>query len=162
MGRWLGAVLALLALVWLWLVDNYIPDIPTEGEPGPRAFPFLLGIVLAALGTLMALQRGADAGGDDASEPAGQTPSDASARGEWTLALATFAALIGHAFLLDKLGFLVATALLAVLATTGILRMRNVWFVAAFALSVSASCWFVFRALLGIPLPGGSWVGWLQ
>ena len=52
--RRLGATFVLVALAWLWLVDRHIPEVLTEGEPGPRAVPFLLGIVLAILGIALA------------------------------------------------------------------------------------------------------------
>ena len=51
--RWLGPVIALVAAVWLVLFYLYIPGAQNEGEPGPRAFPIVLGVSLLGLGILM-------------------------------------------------------------------------------------------------------------
>ena len=95
----LPAFLVSVALLWLWLVDNYIPEVPTEGEPGPRALPFLLGVILALLGIALAVQR-------DAKRPSVQH------EGEWQVAVATFLLLLVYAFALDKIGFISSTTLL--------------------------------------------------
>ena len=56
--RILGLVLLFVALVWLWLAFTYIPGARGAGETGPRAFPVLLGMVLAGLGVALALNPG--------------------------------------------------------------------------------------------------------
>ncbi|OFW00348.1 MAG: hypothetical protein A3I61_07095 [Acidobacteria bacterium RIFCSPLOWO2_02_FULL_68_18] len=144
--RRLGATFVLVALAWLWLVDRHIPEVLTEGEPGPRAVPFLLGIVLAILGIALAL------------EPGPKGPGGT--RRETGIALATFALLVVYAFLLDRAGFVISTVALMVAALAGVLRIRRWLFVAAFAATFSFGCWIVFNTLLGIPLPRGAWVTW--
>jgi len=161
--RWLGATLVLMALAWLWLVYTDIPDAGTEW-PGPRGFPVLLGIVLALLGSwLIALPE------PQASEPRTHEPRtpgpvppipDPDFRRDLAVAGRVFALLVLCAFLLDRAGFLIATPLVIVLAMGGVLRMRRWLFIACFAAIFPLGCWVVFSALLGIPLPRGSWMAW--
>jgi putative tricarboxylic transport membrane protein len=148
----LGVVLTLLALVWLWLVDNYIPNVATEGEPGPRALPFLLGIFLAILGVALAY-----AGRVPASSSVRQAQPDRSSN-EWRVALTTVALLLAYTFLLDKLGFITSTAVLMLAAMAGVLGMRRWVFMAVFAAAFATGSWLVFNTLLGIPLPRDPWL----
>jgi putative tricarboxylic transport membrane protein len=151
-NRALGVSLTTVAIVWLWLVSTYIPDIPTEGEPGPRAFPFLLGVMLAVLGAALALSppAGPAAGPEDRSSPALALRT--------RVALTTFALLIAYAFLLDKAGFIASTIALMVVLVAGILGLRRWVFIGALAVGFTIACWAVFVSLLGVPLPGGSWM----
>ena len=146
-NRRLGVALVLIGLAWLWLVQYYIPQVPTEGEPGPRFVPFVLGVVLAVLGIALAVH------------PGPRVPVDPSRR-ETRIALATFAMLILYAFLLDRAGFVLSTAALMVAAVVGVLRIRRWLFMAVFAVAFPVGCWIIFDSLLGIPLPSGTWVAW--
>jgi hypothetical protein len=150
--RWLGPCLMLLAIIWLWLVYTYIPGARAEGEPGPRGFPVLLGIVLGGLGALISVS--AFASGDrkitDEIEPV--------SRSEGLIAAGTFGLLMLYAFLLSKAGFLIATPIVVVLAMSGILRMRNWLLVFALAGGLTLACWLFFVVLLEAPLPRGTWL----
>jgi putative tricarboxylic transport membrane protein len=151
-NRALGVSLTMVAIVWLWLVRSYIPDVPTEGEPGPRAFPFLLGVILAILGAALALSPPGDS-------PAG--PDDPSAPGparRTRVALTTFTLLIAYAFLLDKAGFIASTIALMVVLMAGVLGLRRWGMIGGLAVAFTVGCWAVFVSLLGVPLPGGSWM----
>ena len=153
----LGVVLTLLALVWLSLVNAYIPAVASEGEPGPRALPFLLGIILAMLGVALAAQ------GYVGRIPPSTSVKDAQADPP-TLrtAVATIALLLAYAFLLDKIGFISATAGLMLTAMAGVLGMRRWAFMAMFAVAFATGTWLVFNTLLGIPLPRDPWLASLQ
>ena len=142
MNRGLGVSLTALSVVWLWLAATYIPDIPIEGEPGPRAFPFVLGIILAVLGIALALQP------SDVGRVQPRTP----------IAIATVALVIAYAFLLDRAGFIISTIALIVVAMTGILGIRRWLFIGSLAVGFTLGCWVVFVSVLGVPLPGGSWM----
>ena len=157
LDRWLGACLTLGALVWLWLVRTYVPDIRTEGEPGPRGFPLLLGGVLAGLGALMAFRafRGARKGADTTQADAVAPVSSK----ECAVAGGTFALLILYAFLLDKVGFIIGTPVVMALAMAGLLRMGALR-VASIAIGFTFACWLVFNVLLATPLPRGTWMMW--
>jgi hypothetical protein len=172
--RWLGPSLTLLALAWLWLVLTYIPGARAEGEPGPRAFPILLGAMLAGLGISMAvmalISRRRHVGrvldhtvGRVLSDPADATVEMIAplTRREATFAASTFGLLILYAFLLDKVGFVIATPVVMALTMCGLLRMRRWVLIVSLAVGFTLGCWAIFDALLGTPLPRGSWATWL-
>jgi putative tricarboxylic transport membrane protein len=149
--RWLGPVLALLALAWLALVYAYIPGSRDEGEPGPRAFPIVLGASLLGIGVLMtvsALSRRGKAAADQ-EKPA--TLREAIIVG------GTFGLLVLYAFLMEKAGFLISTPVVVLLMMYGILRMRNWLFMLLMASGITAFCWLFFVYVLGTPMPQGSW-----
>ena len=163
LDRWLGPALTLLALAWLWLAYTYIPGARAEGEPGPRAFPVLLGVALGGLGIVMtgtALASARGHAGRVLSDPATETIPPLSRR-EAGVAASTFGILILYAFLLDKAGFVIATPIVIVLAMCGPLRMRRWLLDLSLAVGFTLGCWVIFDALLGTPLPRGSWGMWL-
>jgi hypothetical protein len=176
--RWLGPALTLLALAWLWLVQTQIPD-PAAEWPGPRGFPWLLGIVLAVLGLWMALtalagphppspglRRTTEASGEGGRrtrptyDPGSRIPDPGSRRREVGVAGGTFGVLVLYAFLLQRVGFLLATPVVIALTMRGVLRMRAWIPILSLAVAFTLGCWLVFQALLGTPLPRGSWIGW--
>ncbi len=152
--RWLGPVIALMALAWLAIVYAYIPAARNEGEPGPQGFPIVLGIALFCTGafiTASSFFRGRKAA------LASATPVS---RREVTIVGGTFGLLMLYAFLMEKTGFLIATPIAVLIMMVGILRMRNWPFILLMAAGVTASCWLFFVVLLGAPMPHGSWL-WL-
>ncbi len=151
LDRVLGLVLVVVALTWLWLAYTYIPGPRGAGEMGPRAFPVLLGFVLAGLGTVVALS---PAGVGDSIKPV--------TRSEAAMAAGTIGVLVLYAFLLERVGFLIATPTAIAIAMRGLVRERRVTRIAALAIGFTAGCWAIFDALLGTPLPRGSWALWLR
>jgi putative tricarboxylic transport membrane protein len=152
--RWLGPVIALAALTWLVLVYMYIPAARTEGEPGPRAFPIVLGVSLLGIGILMtvtALTKGQKAAAGD------EKPVT---RRETTVVAGTFGVLMLYAFLMEKTGFLISTPIAVLLMMYGLLEMRNWRFMLLMAVGVTGFCWLMFEIVLGAPMPRGSWL-WL-
>lgn len=156
LDRWLGPCLILLAVVWLWLSYAYIPGARGEGEPGPRAFPVLLGILLAGLGAVMTASAWTST--QDAAAAEITTPAS---RREGIIVAATFGLLLLYAFLLDKTGFLIATPIVVALAMRGILNIRNWMLTLGLAGGLTIGCWLFFVSLLGAPLPRGAWLLWL-
>jgi hypothetical protein len=152
LDRVLGLVLVAMALVWLWLAFTYIPGARSEAETGPRAFPVLLGMALAGLGVTMALL---------ARKP-GIEPVAPVTRNETVVVAGTIGVLVLYAFLLERAGFLIATPIAITLTMWGLVRARSVAVVASLAIGFTVSCWAIFDALLGTPLPRGSWVLWLR
>lgn len=150
--RWLGPVITLLALVWLVLVYAYIPAARNPGEPGPRAFPIVLGIALLGIGILITVS---------AYVPGRKLiPGESVTRRETMIVVSTFGVLMLYAFLMEKTGFLISTPIVVLLMMYGILRMRNWLFMGMMAVGVTTVCWLFFVLLLGTPMPHGSWL-WL-
>ncbi len=150
--RWLGPCLVVLALIWLWLAYTYIPGARAEGEPGPRAFPILLGALLIGLGvmiTAFALRAGRREAADE--------PVEAVSRREAAIVAGTFAILMLYAFLLEKLGFVLATLVAILLMLRGILRIRAWMTNLLMAGGITLACWLIFVKLLEAPLPRGTW-----
>lgn len=152
LDRWLGPCLVVLAIIWLWLAFNFIPGARAEGEPGPRAFPVLLGALLIGLGVMMAAsavrarRRGA-----------AEERIEAVSGREAAIVAGTFGVLMLYAFLLEKLGFVFATPIIILLAMRGILRIRA-WLPGfLMAGGVTLVCWLIFVKLLEAPLPRGTW-----
>jgi hypothetical protein len=79
-------------------------------------------------------------------------------RREAALAGAVFGLLIFYAFLLERVGFLIATPVVMALAMVGPLRMRTWLVVALLAVGFTFGCWVIFDSLLGTPLPRGPWM----
>jgi len=152
LDRWLGPCLMALALIWLWLAFSYIPGARGEGEPGPRAFPILLGAVLGGLGVMVT----AAAFGSGRRESAEEQIHPVSGR-EAAIAAGAFGALMLYAFLLERLGFVIATPIIILVTMRGILRIRAWLLNLLMAGGVTLVCWVIFVMLLEAPLPRGTW-----
>lgn len=153
--RWLGPLIMLLALLWLVLIYQYIPGSRGEGEPGPRAFPVVLGVVLLGLGVLITVS--AVSTGRKALLYA-EKPAT---RREITIVAGTFGLLLLYAFLMETVGFLIATPVVILLTMVGILQMRNWFFMLLMTAGVTLGCWLFFVVLLKTPMPHGSWLWFL-
>ena len=153
LDRWLGPCLMALALIWLGLAYAYIPGARGEGEPGPRAFPILLGAVLAGLGAMVT----AAAFGTGRREAAGEQRIAAVSGREAAIVAGIFGVLMLYAFLLERLGFVVATPIIILATMRGILRIRTWTINCLLAGGVTFACWLIFAKLLEAPLPRGSW-----
>jgi hypothetical protein len=157
--RWLGIVLALFALGWSWVVVATIPP-GWEGAAGPRGFPLLLGIALGALGVYMcasALRSRPDPGPPDTDVDRIEPVS----RSEVRIVGLTMLVLLAYAFLLDKLGFLVATPVMVAGALWLIVGQRSWVTILLLAAGLTAGSYLVFGVLLPARLPEGSWLEFL-
>lgn len=153
LDRWLGPCLMLLAVVWLWLAYEYIPGARSEAEPGPRAFPVLLGAALFGLGLIVTVSAFLSA----RHPRAGADLVAAVTRHEAFIVGGTFLLLLLYAFLLERAGFLLSTPLVVVIAMRALLRRQSWTLTVLLAAGVTLSCWLVFVALLEAPLPRGTW-----
>jgi len=149
--RWLGGGLVLAALGWVWLVQTQIPDPGTT--PGPRGFPRLFGVVLAALGGWIIAVPSLPAPAPE------RRPDGRSDRHELAGAGGAFGVLVLYAFLLERTGFLIATPAIVVAAMVGLLRLRHWLSILSLAAGLTLGVWTIFEAL-GTPLPRGTWIGW--
>ena len=129
LDRVLGLSLLLVALVWLWLAFTYIPGPRGPGETGPRAFPVLLGMVLAGLGVAVALNP----------RPAAEAVAPLTRR-EALVAAGTIGLLVVYAFLLERVGFLIATPVVIAFAMWGLVRVRSVVRIVVLAIGFTVGC----------------------
>ena len=154
LDRWLGLVLVVLALGWTGIVLQTIPAASDQAAAGPRAFPLILGGMLAALGLYLGgvaalrLKRGVPAG-KPIERPDGR---------EIRVAGAIFAILVLYGFLMAKIGFVLATPIVVVLALRVSSRAVSWPMVVALALGITAGCFLVFEVVLTANLPRGTWL----
>jgi len=152
--RWLGPILFPLALVWSWLVFDTIPAAEEAGEAGPRAFPLMMGAALAALALILTVSAWRAYGARDEEVRTVARVTGAEVR----IVALTFGLIVGYGFLMEKIGFLLATPLVVLLALHGILRIRA-WRVGlALAAGLTAACFVIFIELMEAPLPRGIWL----
>jgi len=146
------AAAALLAVALVWIVLVYTTIEPGQGVAmGPRAFPLFFGVVLGglALGLLAeSFTRLHEA--DD--EPAQAMP------GEATTVLATIGSIVFYGAIMESIGFIPSTILVAALMMVFVLRIWSPLKVAAMSIGLSLGCYLVFSKLLGTYLPPGTWI----
>ena len=123
-----------------------IPD-PGLEDVGPGAFPFVLGIVIAACGLLLLLTAFRERRAGEPLEPV-----------RWAAVLAALALLVAYAISLDYLGFFVATALFVV-ASLMLLGTRGPVRLALSGVAISGGILMIFGVLLRVSLPAGTLFG---
>jgi putative tricarboxylic transport membrane protein len=116
--------------------------IGTATEPQPGFFPFLGGITITILSGFLLVQawRGRSAG----------TQSFGNLRRPSLLILGLFF----YVFLLDALGYIISTTLLAAIVLY-IMETKPWWVLAGVSLSLSIGTFILFDRLLSMPLPKG-------
>ena len=147
----LGLAALLLALGAFLLVETQRIAVPvsTNGV-GPRFFPTVVGGVLVVVSLWLAVD--VLRGGHGEMEAAEDVDTDRSS--DWTTLALLSAVFLGHAFLLEPLGFPVAAALLffGVAAALGSRRWARD---AAVAVALAVLVFVVFARGLGVGLPAG-------
>lgn len=146
--RWAAAVLTIAALIVLNEARKL--RVGTVVAPGPGFFPLVLGAAfcLVSLALLVRALRTAAP-----PEPAGAGPADR--LGRWKVA-GIITALVGYAFALESLGFVVATFALLVFFFRALEGQRWVAAVGG-SLAVSLLTFVVFKLWLQVSLPPGPW-----
>ena len=154
--RLAGFALLAVAVSWSGLVYWTIPA-GSDGYIGPRAFPLFLGLILTGLSAAMLFRAFLPKTGMPAQEPGDDAHMSITGQ-EARLAGGVFLVIIGYGFLLEKLGFVLATPIMIVVTLVGVLGLRRPLQIAAIAAGVTIGCWGIFGKLLGVYLPHGSWV----
>jgi len=115
--------------------------------PEPGFFPFLAGAVVAALTLCRLVALGL--------QKTPSTVSNESTGAVWKAA-ALAAALAVYTLILDQLGFMLATSLLAV-AVMRIARPQSWISTIAISVTLSVACYYLFNVLLKVSLPPGAY-----
>lgn len=146
-----ATILLVLSCVWIWLVTTTIRTGFGDGDIGPRAFPLTLGVTLAGLSVLL-LVRCYLAGHGPA-----ESFSDADSP-HFTVvpALVVLCEILLYGFLLQKVGFLLATTAIVLFIMVFSLRLRSLRMIIGVTLGVPVGSWLIFEKLLGIYLANGS------
>jgi hypothetical protein len=137
--RWSAVALAALAVAYLLIGRDYPLD--TLAAPGPGVFPLATGVALLALSLYQLAAAGR--------RPAAVEPAEAP-RSRPALAMA--AALIVYAAALPRLGFLV-TSFALVLVAARLMGLAGWWRPSLLALGVTLACRVIFVTWLRVPLP---------
>jgi Tripartite tricarboxylate transporter TctB family len=152
--RLAGAVLLLIALLWIAGVVWTIPDVTGDGgRVGPRGFPLAMGVLLAGLSVLL-IAGSFIAGGT------GRYDAARFDRAEMWALVATFGFLGGYVALLAWLGFTVATALAVAAFLVFVLNKRSPLLVAGMSLGLAFGIWLILGKAMGVYLPHGSLIDW--
>ena len=154
--RLAGFALLAVAVSWSGLVYWTIPA-GSDGYIGPRAFPLFLGLILTGLSAAMLFRAFLPKIGKAPAVP-GEDAHIAITGQDVRLAGGVFLVIIGYGFLLEKLGFVLATLIMITVTLVGVLGLRRPLLIAAIAAGVTIGCWAIFGKLLGVYLPHGSWV----
>lgn len=150
-----ASILLAFAIAWSVAIYQMVPT-STSGI-GPRAFPLFLGLLLIAMSTLLLLRTiGSSPAAEDIKED-DKTP-DPEFAGGGKFAIGIFLLIALYGFLIERIGFLLATPVIIIGALAGLLRMRNPAVILALAIGITAGCWLVFNKMLGIYMPPGSWI----
>ena len=154
----LSVSLLVISAIWTWLVIDTIPTGWGHGDIGPRAFPMVLGIIMGSLAVLLLIRtlvlkrdatRTAGAGDVDA--------MDAESTSRWGSMVLVGIEITAYGFLLQKLGFLIATPVLILFVLLIHLRLRSWKTIVGMTLGMTLGCWLFFEKLLGIYLANGTW-----
>lgn len=152
-----GALLLIFGAVWTAVVYLTVPQGFGDGI-GPRAFPLFLGILLVILSALLLLSGYRK--GHATPEPANEddVADSTMTRSDVRMICSVFVIIIAYGFLMQKVGFVIAT--LAVVAATMwlVLGIRKPIQIAAMAAGLTGGCWLVFGEILGAYLPPGTWL----
>lgn len=148
-----GIALFAVALIWSALVVWTIPAGQGGGDVGARAFPLLLGILLGLLAALVILASFFET----APAPQASVP-DAGGRLEYEIVGSVFVGILGYGFLMEKVGFVLATPVFIAALMITVLRSRSPVKISAMSIGLTAGCWLLFGNLLGAYLPRGSWI----
>jgi putative tricarboxylic transport membrane protein len=156
----LSLVLLILATVWTYIVIDTIRPGFGHGDIGPRAFPMVLGFILAGLSVLLLLR----------ALPLRQMPPSTHcndggatgvevepASGRWGSVVLVSIEIAGYGFLLQKIGFVLATPVLLLFVLVVHLRLKSWKTILGTTLGITLGCWLIFKKILGIYLANGTW-----
>jgi hypothetical protein len=148
-------VFLVIACIWIWLVSTTIPGGFGGGDIGPRAFPLTFGIALAILSALLIFQSLRAA---PESDPVPEIPDEPVARTAWLPAALVLVEICLYGFLLQKVGFVIATPIIILLIMLANLRVRSIKLLLGMSIGLTLGSWLIFEKVLGIYMANGSWI----
>ena len=136
----LSVSLLALAVIWTWLVVDTI-------RPG----------ILGGLSVLLLIRTVALRRDDSGAAGVGDVDAmDEEATARWGSMILVAIEISVYAFLLQKLGFLIATPILILFVLVIHLRLTSWKTILGMTLGMTLGCWLFFEKLLGIYLANGS------
>jgi len=145
---WSGGVLLLFGL--LAALEAGKLTVGEPGRPGPGFFPFFLAVALSLVALALLVRSVLKAGKSEA------VHQGSAVLVRWGKVASTLVGLFAYAFLLEPLGFLLATVLLMLFLFRAVDPVR--WAAAAGgALATSLLSYTLFKFGLGVRLPPGPW-----
>ncbi len=135
-NRVLGVLLIVLAALVFWSAQSLV--VAFAADPlGPKGFPSAVAVILAVCGLLILLERG----------PAFAWPE------RRVTPFLLIVVMLAYALLMEPLGFLLATAGLAI--GVALLFGARAWLALVTGAVTSVALWALFDRLLDLPLPKG-------
>lgn len=151
-------LLLAIAIAWSVIVYRTIPAGAIEGQIGPRDFPLFLGIILIGLSSMVLLRTFIGKADEREVAEKPDTPQKTARFQNGMFAASVFVLIILYGFLMEKVGFVIATPALIALTLAGLLGLRSPVTILGLAFGLTAACWVIFGQLLGIYLPPGQWI----
>jgi putative tricarboxylic transport membrane protein len=148
----LVAGLAFIALAGLIGVDTARMQVPpTYAKVGPQVFPYLATVALASVGLFFIYEAATR-------KPTALSPD--AAETDWNALAAITLGFLGQVLLIERLGFILSSAILFLAVAWGFGSRRTVRD-GLIALVLSGIVYLVFTRLLNLQLPGGPLAGLL-
>jgi putative tricarboxylic transport membrane protein len=154
--RLAGTILLLVAVLWIVGVFWTIPEVADGARVGPRGFPLAMGVLLAALSSILIVASYVSA--QPLEVPPGEPPVNRRIE-TWAL-LSTFGFLALYVLLLDLFGFLIATIAATALFLVAVVDKRSPKLVACVSLGLAFGVWLILGKAMGVYLPRGSVIDW--
>ena len=116
------------------------------------------GLILTVFSAILLISR-IVSGADTASAETSDDPEMPSTnRLDWGPALLVLGQIVLYGFLLEKIGFVLATPLVVLLVMIVSLRVRSLRKLIGMSLGLTVGSWLIFEKLLGIYLANGTWL----
>ena len=122
----LSLVLILISILWTWLVIQNIPPGFGDGEIGARAFPLTFGVMLFILALILLLRQFIVFANQNKLNEINNSNIIEDKKLQWIPALIILGEIILFGFLLEKIGFVLATPVIIFLVMVFNLNIRSI------------------------------------
>jgi len=148
--RLAGAVLLVVAIVWIALVLRTFPPALVDASTSPRTFPLASGIGLAVLSAIVLF--GTFLPRKDRAEAGKVTTINAL---EWRGIAATFGFMVAYIVALKYAGFVIGTLVVLAAFLFFVLGKRSPWLLIGYPAGFAFGVWFILGKLMAVYLPRG-------